>query len=347
MQTKNMKPGVERLNYANAGMMALSCAAAFALPFELFLFSYAVLGPLHYLTEISWLHDRHYFTGEGGASRPWLALVGVTMAVLLYGLVAAEVWKSPVSPAWEVALVYAVFGAALLAALVRGRGARALGAALLVVALLLFGGSRHFLLVAFLTVTIVHVLVFTGAFILYGAVKTRSASAYVSLAVFAACAASFFLYEPAWGGHAAGEYVRGSYRAFSGLNAELLRLLDPGAGATAADVYESVAGLKVMRLIAFAYTYHYLNWFSKTSVIGWHEISKRRAALIVGLWLAALALYARDYDAGMAALYLLSILHVLLEFPLNHVTFAGIGREFYGMARRAGAARVGGRAYDS
>jgi hypothetical protein len=32
------------------------------MPFEVFLFAYAVLGPLHYLTEISWLHDRQYFS---------------------------------------------------------------------------------------------------------------------------------------------------------------------------------------------------------------------------------------------------------------------------------------------
>ena len=42
--------------------MFLSMLAAFMLPFETFLFAYAFLGPLHYLTEISWLHDRKYFT---------------------------------------------------------------------------------------------------------------------------------------------------------------------------------------------------------------------------------------------------------------------------------------------
>ena len=36
--------------------------AAFVMPFEVFLFAYAFLGPLHYLTEISWLHDRKYFS---------------------------------------------------------------------------------------------------------------------------------------------------------------------------------------------------------------------------------------------------------------------------------------------
>lgn len=51
-----------QVNYMNIGLMILSCIIAFFLPFELFLFSYAVLGPLHYLTEISWLHKRNYFS---------------------------------------------------------------------------------------------------------------------------------------------------------------------------------------------------------------------------------------------------------------------------------------------
>ena len=41
--------------------MFLSAIGAFFLPFEVFLFAYAFLGPLHYLTEISWLHDRNIF----------------------------------------------------------------------------------------------------------------------------------------------------------------------------------------------------------------------------------------------------------------------------------------------
>jgi hypothetical protein len=52
---------VKQLDILNIGLMALSCMAAFLVPFELFLFSYAVLGPLHYLTEIGWLHKRNYF----------------------------------------------------------------------------------------------------------------------------------------------------------------------------------------------------------------------------------------------------------------------------------------------
>lgn len=142
---------------------------------------------------------------------------------------------------------------------------------------------------------------------------------------------SFFVYVPA--GHSAGDYIRGSYRSFNALNAELIKLFRLGQGTSAGEVYESQNGVMIMRLIAFAYTYHYLNWFSKTSIIKWHEVSRNRIVVIALAWLASLALYAYDYDTGMAVLYFISALHVMLEFPLNHRTFAGIGRELYAIAK--------------
>jgi 4-hydroxybenzoate polyprenyltransferase len=47
---------------ANLLLLTFAFAVAYIIPFELLLLSYAFLGPLHYLTEISWLHDRKYFT---------------------------------------------------------------------------------------------------------------------------------------------------------------------------------------------------------------------------------------------------------------------------------------------
>jgi len=179
-------------------------------------------------------------------------------------------------------------------------------------------------------VTIIHVFVFTGSFILYGALKGKSWSGILSLAVFIACAISFFVYVPA--GHSAGDFIRQSYRSFNSLNSELIKLFRLGTGNTAAEIYESRSGLMVMRLIAFAYTYHYLNWFSKTSIIKWHVVPKLRTVIMIVVWLGALGIYAYDYDTGMAVLYFMSILHVMLEFPLNHRTFAGIGKELRAVA---------------
>jgi len=89
----------------------------------------------------------------------------------------------------------------------------------------------------------------------------------------------------------------------------------------------------VMRLIAFAYTYHYLNWFSKTSIIKWHEVPKRRLVGIVAAWIGSVGVYVYDYAMGLSLLYMVSLLHVLLEFPLNHKTFVGIAGELRGLIR--------------
>jgi len=92
-------------------------------------------------------------------------------------------------------------------------------------------------------------------------------------------------------------------------------------------LYSNPIALSVMSFIAFAYMYHYLNWFSKTSVIQWHNISRTRLGGIVALWLASIGLYMYDYRVGLKWLFFLSFSHVLLEFPLNHITFINIGKE--------------------
>jgi hypothetical protein len=301
----------EQINWLNIVLMLAATVAAFLLPLHLFLVAYAILGPLHYLTEISWLHDREYFfPGRGRAA--WLVLVAATMAVLLYGFVMNDLLRRPVAPALEIGMVYLAFATALLLPLVQ----RAATAAVLVVsataAIAWFSGTRTYFILAYFLVTIIHVLLFTAAFVLFGALKSKSRAAIISFAVLAACAASFFIYTPA--AAPPPEWLRAIYSRFEPLNEQLMRLF--GAGAA-----------PVMRLIAFAYTYHYLNWFSKTSIIKWHDVSRRRALVIGALWLASVALYAHNYALGFSILYLLSLLHVLLEFPLDHKTFAGIAKE--------------------
>jgi hypothetical protein len=261
-----------------------------------------------------------------------LIVVALTLTVMLYGLVAEKILKQTPSPVWEIALFYFVFITAGLLVFTRRKTTGAVLVVFAALSLFFFSGSRDFALVALFLVTIVHVLVFTAAFILYGALKSKSRSGILSLVVFGACTVSFFVFVPAALGATVGDYVRHSYASFQALNAELIKIFNLGTGTSLREIYDSTAGLIVMRLIAFAYTYHYLNWFSKTSIIKWHEIPKTRTAIIVGLWLCSLAVYAYSYDLGIIALYFLSVLHVMLEFPLNHQTFAGIGKELYALA---------------
>src|ERR1700743_2134755 len=52
---------IRRGDLAHMALLLWSLALAYVLPFELLLLAYIVLGPAHYYTEISWLHDRSYF----------------------------------------------------------------------------------------------------------------------------------------------------------------------------------------------------------------------------------------------------------------------------------------------
>ncbi|MGZ5431494.1 MAG: hypothetical protein ACXWH7_01105 [Thermoanaerobaculia bacterium] len=321
----NNSESVERVN---AGLMVAACAASFVAPFHVFLAAYAVLGPLHYLTQISWLHDRQYFAPRARARRWWLLLVGAAMIVLLYGYVSNDLLRRPVKPTLEIGMVYLVFATAAFLLWVR-HAVNAIALTVIVAAgLTLFSGMRAYALLAYFVITIIHVLIFTAAFVLYGALKRKSGSALGSLGIFAACIGSFFLIRtpPVL---AASAGVREVYAFFAPLNEQLIALFGLDG-----DIHDSAAGAAVMRLIAFAYAYHYLNWFSKTSIIGWHRVTKLRGTAILVAWSVAVALYAFDYTTGLSVLYVLSVLHVLLEFPLDHQTFVGIGAELRTLVRK-------------
>lgn len=301
----------DRLNWANVALMVVSCVAAVIAPFHVFLFAYAVLGPLHYLTEISWLHDRSYFTPSPSRRRGWLMLVSATALVMIFSYVRSDVFHQQVSPLLEIGMFLLVFAAAGVASFVRHPVNAAAIVGLAMLGILMFSAYPAYGILAYLLMTVLHVFVFTGVFILTGAMKTNSRSGYVSLAVFVLCAAAAWWIEvPA---KTPAESLRAMYAMFDQLNGLLLRI----DGATATGV---------MRFIAFAYLYHYLNWFSKTSIIRWHEVSRARAIALVSMWLGGVALYAYSYQLGFAVFYVLSVLHVMLEFPLNHQSFVVLFR---------------------
>lgn len=313
------------INMLNIVLMVVSCAVAFFIPFELFLFSYAVLGPLHYLTEISWLHKRNYYT-KGRYDFVWLLVFGIitTLAAVVPGY---ESWRD-----WGMNVVFIGFVLSLLFVLIKDTYIKVIAAALLAVAAIIMQESTFYKL--FFSVylpTLIHVFVFTFLFMLYGSMKTNSASGYASVGVMIICSLACFLLLPGFSGHQISEYVFKSYYNFHEVNVQFIRLfhLDEMIdfeNKTLQVVFTSNAGVVVMRFIAFAYTYHYLNWFSKTSVIKWHQVPKKQMALVLILWAASVGFYAYNYTMGLKVLFLLSFLHVFLEFPLNFESFIGMGK---------------------
>ena len=199
-------------------------------------------------------------------------------------------------------------------------------AAVLILALALKADKIMFLILAFgiLLPTIVHVFLFTGLFVLQGALKTKSITGFISLGVFIICALSFIVI------HTPNSEVLSSLekgyiqKYFSVLNNSLAGIFNVSFVKNNNAIFEAPAFIAIQRFIAFAYTYHYLNWFSKTSVIKWHDVSKGRMGLILILWVVSVACYYIDFRLGFMVLFLLSMLHVFLELPLNALSVKGI-----------------------
>jgi hypothetical protein len=399
----------DKINYINIGLMGITAILSFLFPFETFLFAYAFLGPLHYLTEISWLHDRQYFS-KGKYDFLILFIIGVFLSIAAFASdfnYDCQIYTAFVElNLFDKLLVFALF-ASILFALVKHVVVKLVAIAFLFVfvsgwlspenAVENEQSTMVFALTS-LVPTLFHVYLFTGLFMLYGALKARSKSGLWQMVGFViiplllvfvapvnpsnqtitpygknayyANGNGFFMTNVSIMNHF--ELIDEQYmtnkqyidsfvnKAESGfpvaeqkrINDSLKQSLNTAyiVENTSNSYYQqaiplraalpnstkdylwnsvffSTVGLMLMRFIAFAYLYHYLNWFSKTEVIRWHKVPKVRFIAVIVLWLAAGGFYLYDYGLGLSVLFFLSFTHVLLEFPLNIVSIVGIGKE--------------------
>ncbi|OYU80173.1 MAG: hypothetical protein CFE23_10665 [Flavobacterium sp. BFFFF1] len=317
------------IDLVNIVLMVLSMAVAVFIPFELFLFVYAVLGPLHYLTEINWLHGRNYFLTRKNDYFFIFFFIGLLLVTSIFQL-----------KGYSPLLIFTTFFGSLALLFFESRTKRFLALiGILVVGMLLNTFCfYHFRLVfSMFLPSIVHVFIFTGLFILLGALKTRSKIGIASIVVFISCSVALLLISSNINQSSISANLIDSYRIFRNLNIKMIEVfqffhfpeIKENIGNTNDNqlVFFSDFGIKIMRFIAFAYTYHYLNWFSKTSVILWHKTSTMKLLAIFVIWFVSVALYTYNYKVGLQWLYLLSIAHVLLEFPLNHKSLIDIRKQ--------------------
>jgi hypothetical protein len=319
-----MKPAT--IHHLNTGLIILSCAIAFYIPFELFLFSYGILGPLHYLTEIGWLHKKNYFT-KGKYDFVFLI---ITCVILVY-------WNY--YPPRKVGLIADIIFFSLLSCLAFVFIKDWLYRFVIFALALLFVGflndsSVFFTWVAVFLPTIIHVFIFTWVFMLFGVLKEKSMAGLISVLVLIICSVLIFVIHPESLIYQVSNYSQNSYSFFVELNYQLMKLFNLGDLKNIKEIFTTNAGFVTMRFIAFAYTYHYLNWFSKTSVIKWHLVPRKTLIATIITWLVSISFYIYDYNLGMKVLFFLSFLHVFLEFPLNIVSFTGIGKELMSLAKK-------------
>ena len=297
-----------RVDVLQVGLLLVSFVLAYLLPLELFLVSYAFLGPAHYLTQISWLHERKYFTGNA-----WLAVPFIIIGLMVVFIV----------PPWSMELIVISLCYALALILLKDIHYRiwltVLASALLIAAMHVW----QLKILVFFIPTLIHVFVFTAAFMLLGAMRSHSVPGYAAFAVMLLCGASFFVLPAHPMTQPVSVYVRENITLLQHVYIRFVDFLYAG------DERSTVL-TQAARFTAFAYTYHYLNWFSKTGIIGWSRHLTFGTSLAIGLlYVFFIAVYLYDYATGFTLILFLSFLHVLLEFPLNIVCFRDIGKKVW------------------
>lgn len=314
----------QHVNFANIGLLIISALLAIFLPLKLFLFAYAFIGPLHYLTEISWLHKHQYFS-KGKYDYLYFILMGILITVFGF----AKGFRSTDNVIFTI-IVSLI--AAFLFLQIKDKSLKIIALLTITAVFFLWPDKQDIYffdsIIRVLLPTIIHVFIFTAAFMLYGAIKDGHYSGYLTILFLVICTVVVWYVSPSL--TYTSENTEKYYsNGFFSINVYLYNLFTgetlPYAPTSIQPVIHSALGYKIMRLVAFAYTYHYLNWFSKTSIIGWHKIPVLNWVLIIVLWVISIMLYSFDYRTGFKWLFLLSILHVFMEFPLNIKTFSFIG----------------------
>lgn len=308
-------PSLNQINYLNIFLMVLSSVLAFLFPFELFLLSFVFLGPLHYLTEISWLEKKDFFMID--RKNLWLFIIPV-LAILLYDFFPSKNMKDIIN-----ILFFSILCLGFACAFTKKLYVLVLVFTLsyLLIYFLNFHQKEAYLIVfSIFLPTIIHITIFTGLFILSGIFKSNNISGWLSFIVFILCSMIYFLLPYNFFGYQTTSFVQESYYEFIVLNKKFSDFFHFGQINKLEDIFNSNEGVVIMQFIAFSYTYHYLNWFTKTSIIKWHEVSKTKMTVIIMIYFFVLYIFFFENSIGLKLLTLLSFLHVILEFPLNAVS---------------------------
>ncbi len=293
---------MRRTDAVHLGLMLSALGLTYVVPFELLLLSYVILGPVHYTTEISWLHDRNYFLPHRGVA---LALAMVAIGAALID-----------SASW---FGFAMWSALVACALVSAASSGAQGVLLVIAATgltaVMYTHAPSLAVLGILLPTLIHVSLFTLVFMTLGAYRSRSAVQAALIAVYA-MAVGLILVVPPSASTVVPEFAAAGREYFGNVAPALGRLF---------GIPHLTLDARLTGLLAFVYTYHYLNWFIKAEVIRWTDMEPRRLALVGAVSAASTGLYFYDYAFGFSILLALSLIHVVLEFPLNVLAVRQLG----------------------
>lgn len=313
--------------------LVVICGVCSALwPFQTFVLAYVILGPLHYLTEISWL-QHHAAFGHRSLDAVVLAAIGAIFFLgerLLHGAVRPYFFMSTIAGAmgwaWAAAFSSTYLIRTLAFALSAGAGVLVTNVPVL------------FLLIAVLVPTVLHVLWLTLSLLIADAVAQQRGLH--SIATLMAYVGIIFgiLIGGVWSDAPPGRWALdwfgyvgkgGASYGFFYVNYQILDILgfhsfagdkdDAWVRNTLTYVFRSTEARALMGAIAFCYSYHYAHWFSNAQKIGWNQMSRIRSYGIAACWAIVVGVFVLNVRLGLLILFSMSLIHVLMELPLNWI----------------------------
>jgi hypothetical protein len=296
---------------AHFALMLAALTLTYVVPFELLLLAYVILGPAHYATEISWLHDRKYFLPQRG--------IAVGLAVV--AIVAALIENAP----WFGFVMWAAFvTSALLATAATAMQSVILSFAAIAATAVLLANGASIEVLGILLPTLIHVSLFTLVFMALGACRSGAKVQWLLVATYLAAIGAILLVPPT---------AATMIPSFAKAGQDYFANVAPALGLLF-GINDLQLDTRLTSLLAFVYTYHYLNWFIKAEVIHWNDISRKRLAVVVAASAASTGLYFYDYALGFTILLAFSLAHIVLEFPLNALALRQLGAAVGGGAMK-------------
>ncbi|WP_445710570.1 hypothetical protein [Flavobacterium sp.] len=311
----------------NTVLILISFGLAYIFPFELFIIVYAILGPLHYLTEINWIQEKKYFLND----KKWIYIIlFFSIIIAIPSITNLSIFSSfqdysilkilkYVLPKYTNHLFFISIVVAFSFLFIKKRNIQLV---LIIIGILVAYFSHQIssyqMIIGVLLPTIIHVYLFTLLFMWYGNLKEKNNINSFNILLLLSIPIILLFINIDNSSYQFSETIKSIFTTnnFHVLNNSISKMISNKHESN--FFFYEILDLKIQMFISFAYTYHYLNWFSKTSIIGWHKkITHKKSAYILLTWIIAVSIYFYNYSLGLSLLLFLSILHVLMEFPLN------------------------------
>ncbi|SFT63444.1 hypothetical protein SAMN05421857_2310 [Chryseobacterium formosense] len=321
MRNSTSHRNVELLNLI---MLLLATVVSCVLPFDTFLFSYAVLGPLHYLTELQWLKKKDYFLPQKKVRL--FVFLSVALAFFLFlnyiSIFNFYTWNNGVFIGILLCVFFIISLYFILTVKSIALKSMMIGLLISCVALYYFKPGIIIFFGLFIP-TIIHVYVFTAVFMISGYLLNPNRLSLLSIVLLLVM--PFLIYFLP-----VETLALEISQAKNIFNLTGFKLINQWLVFLTGKTETEILIIKVQIFIAFAYTYHYLNWFSKTSVIGWaRSLEPKKMVLVAAIWILSIALYLINYQTGLMLFFVLSMIHVLAEFPLNAISFRTVFQKLF------------------